>query len=478
MTSRGVLRRFANRVLNLLRICTAVSVALVACACAQSAPVPDGDGAASSSPPADDPVVTMFHHSTTSRYWISGQDNIIFQYHPSFYSKYSGPNSLHSHGEDATSHVSTLYLGYELSHTTEVFFDLEEASGGGISDALGLAAETNLDVVRNPLLSKWPYMARGMIRQIIPLGKDTEEAERGPFALATQVPVRRLELRAGKFATADFFDANGVGSDTHFQFMNWTVDNNGAYDYAADTRGYTFGVLAEYHDRGWTFRFSEGLMPKIANGPDLVWNLRRARAENFELELRPGKTHPTVVRLLAFVNHANMGVYRDAVRNFLDGKTPIAPDITMHPLQTTIKYGFGINVEHAFTHDLRGFARWGWNEDQHESYAYTEVGETLAVGADLTGTAWHRKIDKIGLVFVSNGITKDHQEYLRLGGLGFLLGDRGLRYGRENLLESYYNVHVWKGLFVGPDVQYVSNPGYNRDRGPVIVPGFRFHLEY
>lgn len=424
--------------------------------------------------PADDPVLTMFSHSTTSRFWISGQDNIIFQYHPSFDAKYSGPNSLHSHGEDATSHVSTLFLGYSLTHTTEVFFDLEEASGGGNSDALGLAGEPNLDVVRNPLLSKLPYMARVLVRQIIPLGKETEEAERGTFALATQVPRRRLEFRAGKFGTADYFDNNSIGTDSHFQFMNWTVDNNGAYDYAAETRGYTFGVMAEYHDRGWALRFAELLMPTVANGPDLEWNLRKARAENFELELHPQKT--TVLRLLAYVNHANMGVYRDAVRVALAGGT--TPDVTAHPFRTTVKYGFGVNLEHDFGHGLRGFGRWGWGDGQHESYAYTEVDETLAAGADLTGTSWRRKNDKVGAAFVSNGIAADHQKYLALGGRGFLLGDGGLRYGRENLMESYYNAHVWRGIFVGPDVQYVSTPGYNRDRGPVVIAGFRVHLEY
>ena len=220
--------------------------------------------------------------------------------------------------------------------TTEVFADIEEASGGGLSDGLGLAGFTNLDVVRNPLLSKAPYLARGMIRQMIRLSSENAEAERSPFALATRVPVRRLELRAGKFGMADFFDLNGVGSDSHLQFMNWTIDNNGAYDYAADTRGYTFGVMAEYDDRNWAFRFAESLMPKVANGIDLVWNLRRAHAENFELELHPsfGGKRNTSIRLLSFVNHANMGVYRTAVENFLAGKTPAAgdygPSLTNH----------------------------------------------------------------------------------------------------------------------------------------------------
>jgi len=428
---------------------------------------------------ADDPAVTMFSHSATTRYWISGQDNIIFQYHPSFYAKYSGPNSLHSHAEWAVSNVSTLYLGYQLNSTTEVFFDLEEASGGGLTDALGLAGETNIDVVRNPLLSKAPYVARVMLREIIPLSNETVEVPRGPLNLATRLPVRRLELRAGKFAVPDFLDVNAIGSDSHFQFMNWTLVNNGAYDYAADTRGYTFGVFAEYHDRNWAFRFSEALMPTVANGPDLQWNLRRARGENYELELHPkiGANRDTIVRFLGYENHANMGVYRDAVKNFLAGSTPV-PEIKAHPLQTTVKYGFGVNVEHVFTPELRGFARWGWNEGQHESFAYTEVDQTVAFGADFIGQRWHRKFDKVGAAFVTNGISADHQHYLELGGKGFLLGDGGLNYGRENIVESYYTAHVWRGIFIGPDLQHVNNPGYNRDRGPVWFPGFRFHVEF
>jgi high affinity Mn2+ porin len=429
--------------------------------------------------PSDDPSVTLFPHSQTSRYWISGQDNIIFQWHPSFDATYSGTNSFRSTAEHATSNVATIFLGYQLTRTTEIFGDAESAAGGGLSDALGLAGFVNVDVVRNPELGPSPYLARAMIRQIIPLSSEMVESERGPFALATSLPVRRFELRAGKFGMADFFDLNDSGSDSHSQFMNWTVDNNGAYDYAADTRGYTVGVIVEYHDRNWAFRFGESLMPKVANGPDLDWNLRRARAENYELELHPHLTsnHTTTVRLLSYVNHANMGVYRQAINGFLQGRTP-RPEIRAHPLQTTIKYGFGVNIEQELSHQVRGFARWGWNEGQHESYAYTEVDQTIEVGADVAGNAWHRGLDKLGGVFVSNGISADHQKYLSLGGLGFLIGDGALNYGRENIVECYYNAHIWRGIFAGVDLQHVNHPGYNRDRGPVLAPGFRFHLDF
>jgi high affinity Mn2+ porin len=375
--------------------------------------------------------------------------------------------------------VATIFLGYQLSRTTEVFADAESAAGGGLSDALGLAGFVNVDVVPNPELGPSPYLARAMIRQIIPLSSETMEMERGPFALGTSLPVRRLELRAGKFGMADFFDLNDSGSDSHSQFMNWTVDNNGAYDYAADTRGYTIGVVAEYHDRNWAFRFGEALMPKVANGPDLDWNLRRARAENYELEIRPRlvRDRVTTLRLLSFVNHANMGVYRQAINDFLAGRT-LRPEIRAHPLQTTVKYGFEVNLEQELPHHMRGFARWGWNEGSHESYAYTEVDQTIQIGADLAGDSWRRRQDKLGSVFVSNGISTDHQQYLALGGLGFLLGDGALNYGRGNIVESYYNAHVWRGIFAGVDLQHVDHPGYNRDRGPVLVPGFRFHLDF
>jgi hypothetical protein len=231
-----------------------------------------GYGQSETATPAEDPTVTLFPHSQSAPYWVSGQDNIIFQWHPSFDAPYSGAHSFSPQAERATSNVATIFLGYQLSRDTEVFADVESAAGGGLSDALGLAGFVNVDVVRNPELGPSPYLARAMIRQIVPLSAETIETERGPFGLATSLPVRRLELRAGKFGMADFFDLNDSGSDSHSQFTNWTVDNNGAYDYAADTRGYTVGIIVEYHDRNWALRFGEALMPKVANGPDLDWN--------------------------------------------------------------------------------------------------------------------------------------------------------------------------------------------------------------
>jgi high affinity Mn2+ porin len=223
----------------------------------------------------------------------------------------------------------------------------------------------------------------------------------------------------------------------------------------------------------------EALMPKVANGIDLVWRPWQVHAENWEYELRRGliPKKAGVVRVLAYTNYANMGVYSEAVAQFKEGLVPV-PDITHHPWHITRKYGFGVNLEQNLTPNLTAFARWGWDNGKTESFAYTEIDSTIAEGIGANGAKWHRKHDRAGIVFVSNGIKKDHQIYLADGGFGFLLGDGKLNYGRENIVESYYTAHVWRGIYVAPGVQHIVNPGYNRDRGPVVVPSFRAHAEF
>jgi high affinity Mn2+ porin len=429
--------------------------------------------------PPDDGVETMFPHFKDTRFWLSGQMNFIFQTHPPFPALYSGLHSLSPHYQKATSRVLTLYTGVRIDNSTEILADVEEAGGSALSQGFGLAGNTDLDIVRNPSLSKAPYLARGMIHKVFALSKDKIESDRTAFSLFDELPRRRLEVRFGKFSLPDFFDINSVGSDTHLQFTNWTVDNNGAWDYAADTRGYTVGATADYEDRNWGFRFGEALMPKVANGIDLVWKVWQAHAENFEYELRRGiiPKKGGVVRLLAYTNYANMGIYREAIANFEAGLTP-TPEITDHPWHITRKYGFGVNLEQNLTRYLTAFGRFGWNNGKTESFAYTEVDQTFLGGVGAKGAWWHRKQDRAGVAFVSNAICKYHQTYLADGGLGFLLGDGGLNYGRENIVESYYTVHVWRGIYVAPGVQHINDPGYNRDRGPVIVPSFRAHMEF
>ncbi len=432
--------------------------------------------------------VTVFPHPDSARYLLSGQANIIFQAHPGMHSPYEGTNSFLGRGEYKTSLVGTLYTGFEVvrnpKYETDAIFDLESSGGRGDSEALGLAGFTNLDVVRNPQLGSVPYVARVQLHQTIGFTDKLVDAQRTQFSLATKVPERRLDLRVGRMSLPDMVDTNGPGSDSHLQFLNWTVDNNGAWDYAADTRGYTYGAVAEYDDRVWSARYAMGLMPTVANGVDEQWNLRKARGDNYELEVRRApwagllnRERKGTVRLLGFVNEGNMGVYREANRIAL--LTPgAAPVIASHPFGRTVKYGLGASFEQEITADIRVFGRFGWNEGKHESFCYTEVDQTIELGGDISGNRWSRPGDKVGIVAVTNAIKRDHQQYLSLGGLGFLLGDGRLNYAREDILEAYYTAHNWRGLFTAFDMQLIAHPGYNQDRGPVAVFSVRTHVDF
>jgi len=420
------------------------------------------------------PMVTMVPHNADAPLWLSGQLNIIGQGHGTFQAPYSGPNSLQPGSEFAVSSVWTVDVGVRATRRVDFWFDLESAGGGGISTALGLAGFTNLDVVRNPTLGSTPYVARVMVHGTIPIGSETATEDRRPWSFGTTVPARRIEFRVGKMSLADYFDLNRVGSDSHLQFTNWTVDNSGAYDYAADTRGYTYAAVVEYIVPRWSLRGAVALMPTVANGIDLDGNLARARGVNLELELRPSSNR--TLRFLGYRNRANMGRYQEAIDAFLAGRT-LLPDVVATRQQGRIKSGGGLNVDYA-TGPVRLFSRIGGNEGENESFAYTEVNHTVTLGGDVDGAAWRRAADRAGVAFVSNGISSPHQEYLRLGGLGFLLGDGTLSYGRETIVEGYYTAHLWRGLFASADFHHVANPGYNRDRGPVLVSGLRLHVDY
>ena len=431
---------------------------------------------------------TILSHSDTSPYLLGGQANIIFQAHAPFHSPYDGQNSFLSRGEYKTSMIGTIYMGYELNrnprYATDGIFDVEIAAGRGDSEALGIAGFTNLDVVRNPNLGSTPYLARYEIHQVIGLSDRNVESSRNSFSLQPALPVVRLEFWVGRMSLPDLLDLNPVGTDSHLQFMNWAIDNTGSWDYAANTRGYTDAIVGELTVHDFTGRYALGAMPTVANGIDLQYNLHRASGQNVELELRhgPGTAHEFfgrkgATRIEGFVNHADMGDYRQQNQLFLAGKTA-TPEITAHPLQTTVKYGVSGNFDQEVSNNGRVWGQFGWNEGQHESFAYTEIDQTVAIGGDYVMARFGRKDDKVGLTYVTDAIKKDHQWYLQHGGLGFLLGDGKLNYAREDILEAYYNYHFYKGVYYALDEQFVAHPGYNQDRGPVMVESVRMHVDF
>ena len=368
----------------------------------------------------------------------------------------------------------TLYTGARLNNSTEVLVDIEEAGGAALSTGLGLAGNTDLDIVRNPLLSKAPYLGRGMIHKVFALSDDKVENQRNAFSLFDELPRRRLELRFGKFSMPDFFDMNSVGSDTHFQFLNWTIDNNGAWDYAADTRGYTVGFTADYEDRNWgiPFRRSSHAQGRQWNRPGL--EAVAGPRGKFRIRTAPrrdARRKRAWSACSAYTNYANMGIYRDQVIQAAD-RTRHArhhrPSLAHHA-QVWIRHQRWNRISLATS--LPSPASDGTTARPNPSPTPKSI-KLSPEGVGANGAWWHRKQDRAGIAFVSNAIKKDHQNYLAAGGLGFLLGDGQLNYGRENILETYYTVHVWRGIYLAPGLQHINQsrlqPRPRAGPGPLI----------
>jgi len=410
---------------------------------------------------------------------LGTQITVIAQRLGRFNAPYSGPMSLVADGDRAVSHTYGIYLGARLAPRLDGYLDVEMARGSGISHASGLAGVTNGDVLRQGTadLGSGPYVARAFLRLTLPLGSDVDAVTRGVDQLAEPVATKRIEVSAGKLAASDLFDVNRYANSTRTQFMNWGLFQNTAWDFAADTRGYTNGLAVSWVTPRVALRAGSFQMPRQANGNVFDSDLRRARGDNVELTLTvlPGSG---AVRLLAYQNHARMGDYRVALTRALAAQT--RPDIVADDTPGRRKRGVGLSVEQPLADDgeTGAFLRMGRDDGTTESFAFSEVEGHLSGGVQLAGNHWSRRLDRIGVAALRHTINDAHREYLAAGGTGFLLGDGALRYGPETFVESYYRAQVGPNVQIGPDVQYVRNPGYNRDRGPAWVTSLRANVRY
>ena len=407
------------------------------------------------------------------------QVTAIGQWLPRFHSPYAGPNSLTGAGDQAVSHTYGLYLGSRILAGLGAYVDLEMAKGKGVSREVGLGGLTNGDVIRQGSadLGTGPYIARAFLRYTVRLHRDSVRIGRAQDQLPGSIPDRRLEVVAGKLAASDLFDLNRYANGTRLQFLNWGLFQNTAWDFAADTRGYTNGITIAYVSPRWALRAGSFQMPTAANGNVFDGDIGQARGDNVELTLVP--THAgTVVRLLAYQNLARMGDYREAVARALARDT--APDIVADDQPGRRKYGFGLNAEQpvADSGETGVFLRLGWNDGHTESFAFTEVDRHLSAGVQLAGSHWARPADRVGVAALVHGLSTDHRDYLALGGRGFLLGDGRLTYGLEEVAEGYYRLQLGSYIEVSPDVQVIRHPGYNRDRGPAAVLSLRMNARY
>jgi hypothetical protein len=378
--------------------------------------------------------------------------------------------SLVSSGDRQLSQSYGAYGGACVASNVSAYLDIEMIRGSGISHASGLAGVTNGDVLRQGSvdLGKGPYVARAFVRWMIPLdGTEQDTIVAGVDAMSGIVVAHRIEVTAGKFALTDLLDLNRYANSTRTQFLDWVLFNSGAWDYAADTRGYSNGIVVAWLTPTWAIRVGSLQMPTFANGNVFDGNIAKARGDNLEVTM--AAPHGAIVRALAYVNHGRMGRY--AVATAEAAANGATPNIVADDAPGRVKYGFAVNGELPLADNGNTgiFGRLGWNDGHTESFVFTEVDRHLSTGLQLNGQHWGRNADVLALAGAMEGLSGPHRAYLAAGGRGFLLGDGKLLYGPEALVESYYRLQVGGHATISPDVMLIDHPGYNRDRGPATV---------
>jgi high affinity Mn2+ porin len=412
---------------------------------------------------------------TTKRFSLHFQQTVITQYKPAFGAPYSGQNSLSPNSETQSSITSTLYGAARLWPGATAVFNPELSGGSGLSKTEGIAGFPNGETFRVNSVAPAIYIARLYLNQTFQWGKEKDTLADDVNQIAGLRSKRYLSLTVGKFGMADFFDDNSFSHDPRSQFMNWSLMDNGAWDYPANTRGYVMGLVSELGQPTWTLRFAFTMSVTQANSS--TWDARIGKANTQTLEFEKRYTlsgQPGTVRLMTFLNDGKMGSYREALQ--LD---PAAPVVDTTQRYGRHKYGFGINAEQYLTKDFGVFAKLSWNDGHTQTWYFTEIDRSISFGGELKGTSWGRKDDVLALAFVGNGLSHAHRDYLAAGGYGFIIGDGRLNYSPEMIAELYYKINAYqKKLWLSPDYQFILHPAYNIDRGPVHVLGIRAHVEF
>ena len=423
--------------------------------------------------------------SSAAKKWTTHfQITVISQIHSAFKSPYSGLNSLADSVEQvATSITSTLFLGRKLWKGAAFYFNPEISGGRGLSYTKGVAGALNGETYRVGEAAPQPFIARAYFQQQIALGKTSVISVADDFnQVAGTVPESRITISAGRFSISDFFDDNSFSKDPRIQFLNWSLWANGAWDYPANTRGYTYGLVGELIKPGWSVKASSVAVPVVANFHLMEYHFSGAHSETFEFDRsfsiwkRPG-----TARVIFSETYSRAPSYAQGLQALATSDSFLLNVFAGNEKSTRFggkKFGLGLNLEQQLAANLGFFCRLGWNDGKYASWAFTEIDRTAAAGLSLQGGTWNRPYDVVGVAGVVNGISSGHREFLERGGYGFIIGDGRLNYGDEMIVESYYSAKLFPFLWASFDYQFVDHPGYNKDRGPVHVFGVRAHIEF
>jgi len=445
-----------------------------------TAPGPESSTTSAPDAGAATPGQPEKEHHFTENWNDHFQGTFIYQDKPGFHAAYSGGNSLPSNLENFTySYTFTGFFGARLWKSGEFYLNPEVSSGLPPSPNLvGLGSYSDGEDQKSASIPPLLYIARAFLRQTWDLGGTKTFVESGQNQLAEDVSSRRLVLTIGKLGETDLFGPNRYSGSPRNQFFNYAFLNYEAFDYGANARGYTVGAALEYFRDNWTFRVGRFALTTTSNGPVLDWNLLKHYNDAIEIERsytlagEQGK-----LRVMGFHDHTVMASFQDALNQWEASGEVGVPNIANVRNNEQDQYGFGIGIEQSLGRDVGFFAFGSWNDGRTENYDYTDVESSFATGLSIQGTGWGRPRDTLGLGYALDGIGSSFRQYLADGGLGTFLGDGNLNYRPENVFETYYNLSLTKTTTLGLDFQYLLNPGYNSDRGPVLFLGGRLHFE-
>jgi high affinity Mn2+ porin len=425
---------------------------------------------------ADEATPTVDSEAQARESWsLHSQFTNVTQYHPAFRSPYQGANSLDPGNSGRETVDVTLYAGVRLWSGAAVYANPEIDQGFGLSTTLGLAGFSSGEAYKVGSSDPYYRLPRLFLRQVIGLGGELEPVPAGANQLADRQQSDNLTVTAGKFSAVDIFDTNRYAHDPRADFMNWAVIESGAYDYAADAWGFSYGAAAEWTQSWWTLRWGAFALSRLPNQRELDRTFQQFELVAEIEERHAWLAHPGKLKLLAYDNRARMGGYDDAVALAL--RTGAAADTSLVRHMAS-RPGLALNLEQELASDLGTFARASINDGTKEAFDFTEVNRSVAAGLALAGNRWSRPQDTVGLAAVVNALSSAARRYFAAGGLGILIGDGRLPdYGFEKVLETYYSARLTEHVTAGADFQLVVNPAYNADRGPVSIFGFRIHAE-
>jgi high affinity Mn2+ porin len=413
----------------------------------------------------------------TETWAVHAQSTFTPMYHPGFAAAFSGAQSLDAHEQARETWDMTLYAGLRLWPGAEFWFNPEVDQGFGLSNTFGVAGYLSGEAYKVGKSDPYFLIQRTFLRQTVDLGGKTEKLDPDLNQLGGTQTTDRLVFTLGKFSVVDIFDTNKYAHDPRQDFFNWSIIDQGAFDYAANAWGYTYGGAAEWYQDWWTLRAGLFDLSTVPNGLNLSPGFFHQRQWVTELEERhqlwdrPGK-----LKLLYWLTQGNLGAYTDAIA--LGQATATTPS-TAAVRRFRSKSGAGLNLEQQVTADLGFFARASLSQGNVEEDAFTDINQSLSAGFSLVGGRWGRPEDTVGLAGAVNRISHDGKLYLAAGGLGGIIGDGALpNAGPEQILEVYYSVPVFSFARLTADYQFVNNPAYNRDRGPVSVFGLRARVQF